>query len=73
MKKKSAHDILTLLGDVNSMGGHEDKLSRLISDTIALANRQAEELSEDEMELIAAAYKPEEAEDMDLFRRDKRR
>ena len=66
MANLSAHDILSLLGDSSRMGLHNDRLSRLVADTLNLA-RQEEELSDDDLDFVAAARKSETDGVMDLF------
>lgn len=66
MAKRSAHDMLRLMADVEKMDAHNDRLSLLIEETLAMADRRGE-LSDDELLFVSAARKPEEYEKKDLF------
>ena len=72
MKKKSMHDVLTLLADVERAGLHKDRLSRIIGDTLSAIDEMCE-LSDEELGYVAAAKKDENMETREsLFRKKKK-
>ncbi len=71
MKNASVHDILTMMGEMRKLDMHKDRLSRLIDDTLRPIENN--ELCDDEMEFVAAAYKPEKMDDREMFSNKKRR
>ena len=71
MKNASVHDILIMMGEMRKLDMHKDRLSRLIDNT--LHQVEDAELCDDEMEFVAAAHKPEDADNQELFSSKKRR
>lgn len=70
MANKFVNDLLVQVSDSEAMSVHEDRLSRLIEDTL-LKLQDDQMLSDDELEYVAAAQKGEAAEEKELFRRKK--
>lgn len=65
--KKSMHDILMMIADVEQANLHKDRLSRIVEDTL-LAIDETDELLDDELENIVAARKDESLENWEPSR-----
>lgn len=63
MANLSMHDILTFLGESNKFGGHKDRLSRIVDQTLSMA----EEMSDAGLAGVMAARKSDDSNAKDLF------
>ena len=71
MRKRSVHDMLTLLGDAEQMGHYKDRLSRVIGDTLRMADSWGE-IDDIDLLDVAAARKDEEMPDEGILGLDKK-
>ena len=62
MKKRSMHDMLTLMADMERANLHRDRLSRVIGDTLSAVDEMGE-LSDNALINVVAARKEENMED----------